>query len=410
MIFEEMAAMVRAHDDLARRVTITDWNKSMRVEDGPGAGSTYRALSGEARGAHGLSPSFWIYDELAQARNRVLFDNLMTGMGKQEACLGMIISTQAADDAHPLSELIDDAAAHTDRSLLVQCLSAPIDADVFDPAVIRSVNPALGLFLNEGDVFAEAERARRLPGAQSAFRNTRLNQRIATHAGDQFLNAAVWDKGAGPIDESLSEKRDRPVYGGLDLASTVDLSALVLAAADDDGVVHLKPYAWTPQVGLNERSDRDAVPYNTWVREGLLRTTPGEAIDYEWIAAALGEIGTRSNLVRLAYDRHRINYLKQDLAKQGVILPLAECGQGYVSMSPCLETFEQLAANGRLRHGGHPVLTWCFTHAIVLRDPAGNRKLDKSRRNTRIDLAVAAVMAVGGMRAAPPVEIAAMIA
>jgi phage terminase large subunit-like protein len=64
---------------------------------------------------------------------------------------------------------------------------------------------------------------------------------------------------------------------------------------------------------------------------------------------------------------------------------------------------------GKLRHGGHPVMRWCFA---IARDPAGNRKLDKSKAYGRIDIAVAAVMAVGAMKCGetPAIEPAAMIA
>ena len=75
---------------------------------GPGKGSKYEALSADARRGHGLAPSWWAYDEMAQTRDRKLFDALRTGMGKRKRALGIILSTQAEDDEHPLSQLIDD--------------------------------------------------------------------------------------------------------------------------------------------------------------------------------------------------------------------------------------------------------------------------------------------------------------
>ena len=101
--------------------------------DGSGIGSKYEALSADARRAHGLSPTFWAYDELAQAKDRVLLDNLQTAMGKRKRSLGVVISTQAADDDHPLSQLIDDAQTNVDPSMVVHLLSAPADADPFRP-------------------------------------------------------------------------------------------------------------------------------------------------------------------------------------------------------------------------------------------------------------------------------------
>jgi phage terminase large subunit-like protein len=80
-------------------------------------------------------------------------------------------------------------------------------------------------------------------------------------------------------------------------------------------------------------------------------------------------------------------------------------GQGYKDFSPALDQFEGLALNGRLRHGNHPILSWCASNAVIARDPAGNRKLDKSRPTGRVDGLVAAVMAVAAMSgAAEPAE------
>ena len=118
------------------------------------------------------------------------------------------------------------------------------------------------------------------------------------------------------------------------------------------------------------------------------------------------------NIVRLNYDRWRIEILRQALARLGVAMPLEPMGQGFKDMAPAVEAFEELALAGRIRHGGHPLLRWCFSNAVVARDAAGNRKLDKAKAYGRIDVAVAAVMAVGAMKAspAPPVEVAALIA
>ena len=296
-------------------------------------------------------------------------------------------------------------------SLPADLRSAPMDANPFAPETIRAVNPAFGQFLDEEDVMAEAERARRMPSFESAFRNLRLNQRIAPFARDQLLTPDVWALGDAQIDEAIFAD-GRPVYGGIDLSARTDLSALVLAAEDDSGIVHLLPRAWTPADGLAARVTRDRAPYDAWARHGQLTAVPGTAIDYDWIAYALGEDAARMNIVRLNYDRWRIEILRQALARIGVAMPLEPMGQGFKDMSPTVEAFEELALAGRIRHGGHPLLRWCFSNSVVSRDAAGNRKLDKAKAYGRIDVAVAAVMAVGAMKAslAPPVEVAALIA
>ena len=249
-------------------------------------------------------------------------------------------------------------------------------------------------------MLAEAERARRMPTFESAFRNLRLNQRIAPHGREVLFTAEAWAEGDAAIDEAIFTD-GRPVYGGLDLSAAIDLTALVLAAEDDDGVVHFKALAWTPAESLEERQNYDRAPYDVWIRQGHLIAVPGAAIDIGFVAVELGEPVGEMNLVRVNYDR----WAHQDVEtgacdRYGVAVPLKEMGQGYQSMAPAINELEKLVAARRIRHGGSPMLRWCFGNAIAVKDPAGNRKLDKSKPYGRIDVAVAAVMAIGAMKAA----------
>ena len=241
LISNEMEAIILQVPEFAAVTNFKRWPyRTIEVSDGPGQGSKYEALSADARRGHGLAPSFWAYDELAQAKDRVLLDALQTAMGKRKRSLGMVISTQAANDDHPLSQIIDDGLNGIDPSIVVHLRTAAKEADPFDEAMIRSVNPAFGHFLDADDVLGEARRAKRMPAFEPAFRNLRLNQRIEAFDRVSLLRPEVWALGNGPIDEALFTS-GRPVFGGLDLSARVDLTALVLAVEDDAGVLHLKP-------------------------------------------------------------------------------------------------------------------------------------------------------------------------
>jgi phage terminase large subunit-like protein len=397
LICGEMEAIIEQVPEFGCRVTTRRWPfRTIIVEHGDGAGSKFEALSADGRRGHGLSPTFWIYDELAQAKDRRLLDSLQTAMGKRKRSLGLIISTQAGSDDHPLSELIDDATAHADPSIVVHILSAPVAADPFAAETIRAVNPAFGYFLNEPDVLAEAERARRMPSFESAFRNLRLNQRIAVTSRDQLVTKECWDAGNDPIDLKLFSD-GREVYGGVDLSESVDLTAMVLATVDDDGIVHLLPRAWTPADTLAQRMTYDRAPYDAWVREGRLIAVPGKAIDFDYVADELGDACARMNIVRINFDAWRSKFFDQACQRVGVAPPIEPFGQGFKSMSPAVEAFERLALEGKIRHGGDPLLRWCMSNMVISRDAAGNRKPDKANGYGRIDVAVAAIMAVAAI-------------
>jgi phage terminase large subunit-like protein len=397
LIFNEMQAIVEMIPEWRAAVNMQRFHRTMEVKLGHGQGSTYEALSADARRAHGLAPSCWAYDELAQAKNRVLLDNLQTAMGKRKRSLGIILSTQAASDNHPLSELIDDGLKRLDPSIFVQLTAAPRNADPFSVKTIRSVNAAFGKFLDEKTVLDEAKRAKRIPAFESAFRNTRLNQRVALQTSEQFLTADIWALGDTPIDAALFYD-GRPVYGGIDLSARVDLTACVLACQDDDGCVHLMPFGWTPGDTLEKRSLRDRVPYDAWVRDGLLFAPPGNSIDFEFVAADIARLTQGMNLEAVAYDAWRFDSFEQALDRAGVQLPVIAFKQGFPSMSPAVEVFEALAVDGKLRHGGHKVLRSCVLSTRLARDSWANRRPDKKDYFNRIDLAVAAIMAVSVLK------------
>lgn len=402
IMFNEMEAIILARPDFAARVNIQRFHKRIEVLTGDGEGSTYEALSSDARRGHGLAPSLWVYDELAQAKDRDLLDNLITAMGKRDRALGVIISTQAPNDEHPLSQLIDDA--EQDPSVMVRLLSAPDEADPFSVETLRAVNPALGIFLDEGDLLAEAERARRLPTFEPSYRNLRLNQRVDASQDSRIVTSAVWKLGATPVD--LERLRGRRCFGGLDLSSKHDLTALILVFPDDEPEpsFDIVPFFWTPAEAMERRRPQEQDIFRQWIRDEHLEVIPGPTIRFRTVAERMAALSRQFEIVSIGYDRWRIDDMKAELSEVGAEIALQEFGQGFKDMAPALEYFAECALTGRLNHGGHPVLTANVANAIVVSDPAGNQKFDKDKSNkrgtTRIDGAVALAMALGVARRA----------
>ena len=227
LIFAEMKAIIEAMPDFWARVNLQRYGKVIEVMSGDGEGSIFESLSADDKRAHGLSPTLWIYDEFAQAPNSDLLNNLKTAMGKRSESLGVIISTQAANDQHPLSQMIDDAAMEQDQSVYLQLAAAPVDADIFDEKTWFACNEALGKFLDLKEFKNQAVQAKRLPGFRAKFQNLRLNQRI--DATTKFISDPVWMQCAKPVD--MQALAGKPCYAGLDLSTTTDMSALVFVLA-----------------------------------------------------------------------------------------------------------------------------------------------------------------------------------
>ncbi|WP_312844144.1 terminase large subunit [Diaphorobacter nitroreducens] len=388
LVFNLACKMVQQSPKLAPLVRIIPSGKRliglpMNVE--------FKALAADGKTAHGLSPVLAILDEIGQVRGPQsdFIDAITTSQGAHEAPLLIAISTQAASDQDLFSQWLDDAQRSADPRIVCHLYAAPEGCDLMDEAAWRAANPALGLFRSEDDLREQMTQAQRMPSMENSARNLLLNQRVSTVS--PFISPDVW-KACSTKADLLS--CDGPVFAGLDLSARTDLTALVIVGQVDD-VWHVQAHFWTPEQGLADRARRDRAPYDVWHRQGVLRTTPGATVDLEHVAADMLEIFAEMDVQAIAFDRWRIDQLRRELDRMGAELPLVEFGQGFQSFSPALDVLEAELLNGRIAHGGNPLLTWCAANAVVVRDPSNNRKLDKQKATGRIDGLVALAMSMG---------------
>lgn len=402
ILFSLAAKVVRFSPDLRATVMIRDTAKQLYCAE---RGTLYRALSADASTAYGLSPAFVVHDELGQVRGArsELYEALETAAGAQAEPISIIISTQAPNDGDLLSMLIDDALTGTDPTKKVELYTAPEDGDAFSVDSIRAANPHFDEFMNQEEVKRQAAEAQRLPSREASYRNLILNQRVEAKA--PFITKQIWLENAG-APEKLKPK-DK-VFGGLDLSAVADLTALVLIHQVGE-LIDVHPSFWLPEDGLAEKSRLDKETYDVWSKQGLLLTTPGASIEYEFIADYLRGIFDAFDVQAMAFDRYNMKFLKPWLEQAGFteaeLAKFVEFGQGFVSMSPAIRELESLLLARKMRHGKHPVLTMCMANATVATDPAENRKFVKGKATGRIDGAVALAMAVGAKMLAPPVEV-----
>jgi phage terminase large subunit-like protein len=394
VLFNLAAKCVRMSPDLNAVIIIRDTAKELVCAE---IGTKYRALSADASTAYGLSPVFTVHDELGQVKGprSELYEALETASGAHEEPLTVIISTQAPTDGDLLSILIDDAKKGGDKRVKVSVYEAETDIDPFTEEAIRQANPAFGDFQNAKETLAMAEDARRMPSREPEFRNLILNQRVEMNS--PFISKSVWQSCGGEVSDDWGGAEE---FAGLDLSATADLTAFVPIAWQKDAW-EVRPTFWLPGEGLRERARQDRTYYDLWHEKGFLSTTPGRAVEYEFVAEFLYDYcAERRFNIKIAFDRWGMKHLRPWLLKAGFTEEQAEAifvefGQGFQSMSPALRDTEAALLSGKVRHGNHPVLTMCAANAVVVTDPAGGRKLSKAKSATRIDGMVALAMAFG---------------
>ena len=399
LVFKYCAQMVRMEPELEALIKIVDSTKTMICFTN---GSIYRALSAEVSTKMGLNPSWACYDELAQAKNRELYDAIDTAFAARREPLFVVISTQSNDPQHILSQLIDDGLSKKDPTTICHLYAVPDDAEgVFSNEKLwKLANPALGDFRSLSEMRTMAKRAERMPSFESAFRNLYLNQRV--NYISPFIPRLEWVACKGEVN--IPPKSS--LYLGLDLSGKVDLSALIgISDGETDQVIS---WFWKPEESLEEHEKRDRVPYMLWKKQKFIETTPGRVIQYDWVAERIGKISQEYEIIGIAFDRWRIDDLLNAMGRAGLdcyvegkddkragAIRLVSWGQGYASMTQAVEAIESSILDRKFIHDGNPVLTWNFANAIAISDAAGGRKIDKSKTRFRIDGAVAASMAVG---------------
>lgn len=264
------------------------------------------------------------------------------------------------------------------------------DADWTSEKVWYGANPSLGHTIDIEKVRNACLSAKDNPAEENIFRQLRLNQWVKQST--RWMQMEKWDACAFMVDER--ELLDRECYGGLDLSSSIDITAFVLVfpPRNDTEKYIILPYFWIPEENMIQRVRRDHVPYDVWEKQGCLMTTEGNVIHYGFIENFIDALGKKFLIKEIAFDRWGAVQMVQNL--EGLGFTVVPFGQGFKDMSPPSKRLMELTLEKNLAHGGHPVLRWMMDNIFIRTDPAGNIKPDKEKSMEKIDGAVATIMAL----------------
>ena len=393
LVFDVACDMVRLCPALERRCNIRPSTKSINFEM---TNSRYKAVSADVAGKSGINVSALIFDELWVQKDRKFFEMMTVGTSDARKNPLHFIITTAGNDTNTICYELHQKALDIlegrkrDPTFYPVIYGAALDEDWTDPKVWKKANPSLGITIGIDKVKAACDSAQQNPAEENAFRQLRLNQWVKQAI--RWMPMDKWDACAFPVDPEALEGRE--CYGGLDLSSTTDLSAFVLVfppSEDDDKYIVL-PHFWVPEETLDLRVKRDHVPYDLWLKQGLINVTEGNVIHYAYIEKIIEQLGERYNIREIGFDRWGAVQMVQNL--EGMGFTVVPFGQGFKDMSPPTKELMKLTLEQRIAHGGHPVLRWNMDNVFIRIDPAGGIKMDKAKSTEKIDGAVAMVMAL----------------
>jgi len=407
----EATRMTKGSPAIRKEVTV--FRDNIHIVD---TASKFEPLGADADTMDGLNVHGALVDEVHAHKTRDVWDVIETATGSRRQPMMFAITTSGFDrqslcfTQHEYTEKILDQVIEDDSWFgLIYTLDKRRDGDPEsvqdddweDESNWIKANPNLGVSKKWDDMRRKAQRAKEMPSALNAF--LRLELDIWTQSVTKWVSVEHWNACAKAVDaEGL---RGRTCYAGLDLSSNIDISAWVLvfppqSEEDDYQVV---PRFWIPEEAMVERSKRDRVPYDVWVRQGFIAATPGNVIDYAWILHQIDEDAQHYDIREVAFDRWGATKIQTELMERGGEDWMVQFGQGYVSMSPPMKELERLILEHGLAHGNNPVLNWMADNLVVRQDPAQNIKPDKERSTEKIDGMVALVMALDrALRHEPP--------
>lgn len=386
IVFDAAVAMRSANHELRRRSIA--YKKALVV---PSWGASFKPLSTVAKSKHGFNVHGFVFDEFHVQPDRDLYDVLHTGTGARAQPLEVIITT-AGHDRHSICWELHDHAIKVSEGLEDDAFLGVIYAagekdDWKDPATWRKANPNLGVSIQLDYIERECIKAQQVPAYENTFKRLHLN--IWTEQVSRWIALETWDA----CDEVVraEDLKGWTCAGGLDLSSVSDLSALVLDfVREKDGAHIWLPFFWMPKDNVALRVKRDRVPYDVWIKAGLIKATDGNVVDYKVIRADMNALADIFDIREVAFDRWNSQSLVTDLQDDG--FTMVAFGQGFASMSAPTKELEKLILGKLLIHSGHPVLRWMLSNVAVQQDPAGNNKPDKEKSGEKIDGIVAGIM------------------
>lgn len=393
IVFDEARRMVRSSPDLASAISVFKLNLSVDA-----TASKFEPVSADEKTLDGLNPSAVIIDELHKHKNRGVLDVLDTAQGARRQPLLWVITTAGDDNPETVYAEENDYATKVlegtieDDGYFAFIAAADDPKKWDDPLEWAKANPNLGVSVRLAYIEQQARQAKGSPARLVTFKRLHLNIRGSSTV--RPIPAELWNANTkSAID--LAFLRGRPCYVGADLSTRIDLSAAVklFPPVAEGERWKILPRFWMPADMVEEASKRDRAPYQRWVEEAWIETSPGNVIDQELIAERILEDAKTYPPLSIAFDPNNANWIDKRLADAG--LPRIAFPQTILHFNPPTKELLAMLKGEKLEHGGNPVLRWMASNVAFYIDGNENMRPSKKSSRARIDGIVALIMAIG---------------
>lgn len=384
-------AMVELSPELSKYLKL--WTTSIVMES---TSSNYKMLSKETKNKDGLSPHCAICDEMHAWPTDEIYNLITSGMGARRNPLVFSITTAGFNMSSPYYsmrchyvDILKGIKKEENTFVIIFC---PDKGDDWkDPNTWYKASPNLGVSVYMDYMYKEFERAINKGGTTEVnFKTKNLNMWV--DAPDVWIqDEKVLRCDYGTTDDDLLGQE---CWGGLDLASHVDINSLALYFPKLD-VPAFRFYFWIPEGKVLQKEDR--IDYRQWHKEGWINVTPGDVIDIDFMVSDISSVLKKYDVKNIAFDPAKAYHgVIQGLQKEGFDTILDEFSQSMMNMSEPTKKVEADVTSGAIDLMKNPVIRWMFRNVVVYRDANDNIKLDKRRSIEKIDGVVTMANAYGG--------------
>lgn len=345
----------------------------------------------------GYNASFFCLDEYHSASSSALLDVLVSSQGMRESPLGLIITTAGFDKLGPCYEYRSMCVdvlhgLKKDDSLfpLIYCLDEGDDWK--DENVWAKANPNLGVTVRKAYLREQVQKAINNPSAEVNVKTKNLN--IWCDASEVWIPDHYIIKVSADISLKIFQGRD--CWIGVDLSSTSDLTAVAFMCIIDDKP-HFYVKYYLPEAALSEKRFKEQ--YNAWRRAGVLKITPGNVVDYDYILNDIMDVQKEVNIVSVAYDSWNAISFATNATDAG--LPMEPFSQALGNFNRPTKELERLILSGNCVIDNNVITRHCFRNVVLSRDRNGNIKPSKQYAEKRVDGTIAILQALGSYFTSP---------
>jgi phage terminase large subunit-like protein len=392
IVWNEIKAQIQGCDFLKGKYKIA-YGKIEHLK----SGSFIAALSKDAgKTGDGLNVQCGIIDEYHAHPTSEIYDVLVSGMGARPQPLMMIITTAGFELQHPcysveyqyVSKILDPDNPIENDEYFVMINELDKDDDIKDERNWEKANPILCSY-EEGIAYlrGELKAALDVPEKMRNFLTKNMNVWVNMRENG-YMDMSKWAACGQDFDLSIVEGLECTV--GVDLSAKIDLTSVGFEFKKDGKYIVLS-HSFMPEDTLDRKRKTDKVPYDLWVQQGWITTTPGAVVDYNFIKSYIKNFEEQYNVkVReICADPWNATQFMQDMEAEGYTV--VEIRQGIQTLGGATKDFREQVYQGNVIHNNNPVLTWALSNAVTRQDANENIMLDKSKSTERID-PIAAVL------------------